>query len=191
LLHPLLAGGVVVSIRKATAEDTSGILASLSAAFDEYRDSYTSGAFADTVLTAESIAGRLQEMIVFVATDKSGEIVGTIACGIVGAEEGHIRGMAVLPAWQGTGIAARSLRQTESHFREANCKRISLDTSAPLNPALREIRLCSVGEDPRILWHAAHGIRQNNLVLVSAIRVLLGLRFGEAAPRTPRCRQSI
>ena len=85
-------------IRKATAEDASGILACLSAAFEEYRDSYTSGAFADTVLAGDTIANRLQGMTVFVANEKSGEIVGTIACGVVNAAEGHIRGMAVVPA---------------------------------------------------------------------------------------------
>jgi hypothetical protein len=42
----------VLFIRKATSEDASGILACLSAAFEEYRDSYTAGAFADTVLAA-------------------------------------------------------------------------------------------------------------------------------------------
>ena len=73
----------MASIREATAEDGSGILACLSAAFAEYRDSYTLGAFADTVLTAESITRRLREMTVFVATRASGEIVGTIACGVL------------------------------------------------------------------------------------------------------------
>jgi GNAT superfamily N-acetyltransferase len=127
----------VASIRKATAEDAGGILACLSAAFAEYRDSYTSDAFTDTVLTTESLTRRLREMTVFVATGRPGEIVGTIACHIVNAEEGHIRGMAVLPDSRGTGIAARLLTQAESHFREGNCKRISLDTTAPLVPAIR------------------------------------------------------
>lgn len=127
----------MVSIRKATAEDADGILACLAAAFAEYRDRYTSGAFADTVLTADAIARRLQDMTVFVATGGSGEIVGTIACGVVGAEEGHIRGMAVLPASRGTGIAAHLLVQAESHFRETHCRRISLDTTAPLETAIR------------------------------------------------------
>ena len=127
----------MVLIRKATGEDANGILACLSAAFEEYRDSYTSGAFADTVLTPETIAKRLQEMTVFVATEKSGEIVGTIACGAVNAEEGHIRGMAVLPASQGTGVASRLLMRAESHFREGNYTRISLDTTSPLARAIR------------------------------------------------------
>ena len=127
----------MVSLRRAIPEDADGILACLSAGSAEYYDDCTSGAYADTVLTTESITKRFQEMTVFVATRASGEIVGTIGCGIVNAEEGHIRGMTVLPASRGTGIAARLLNLAEAHFRERNCKRISLDTTAPLETAIR------------------------------------------------------
>ena len=57
----------MISIRKATDEDASSILECLSAAFAEYREKYTSDAFADTVLTPEAIAQRLREMTLFVA----------------------------------------------------------------------------------------------------------------------------
>ena len=124
-------------IRKATSVDASGILACLSAAFEVYRDSYTPAAFADTILTAETLQGRSQEMTVFVATEESGEIIGTIACSVVNPQEGHVRGMAILPSVQGTGVAARLLRHAEAHFREQDCKRISLDTTAPLERAIR------------------------------------------------------
>ncbi len=124
-------------IRKATSADASGILACLSAAFEMYRDGYTAAAFADTILTPETIQVRLQEMNVFVATEKSGEIVGTIACSVLDPEEGHIRGMAILPASQGSGIAARLLRHAEAYFWQRDCKRISLDTTAPLKRAIR------------------------------------------------------
>ena len=127
----------MVSIREAKSVDTSGVLACLSAAFEVYRDSYTPDAFADTILTTETMQRRFQEMTVFVATNNSGEIVGTIACSVVNAEEGHIRGMAVLPASQGSSIAARLLTRAEAHFRERNCRRISLDTTAPLKRAIR------------------------------------------------------
>jgi ribosomal protein S18 acetylase RimI-like enzyme len=125
-----------VSIRKATSADVCGILACLAAAFEVHRDSYTPAAFADTVLTPETMQRRLQEMTVFVATAESGEIVGTIACS-VHSEEGHIRGMAILPTAQGSGIAARLLKHAEAHFRQRSCKRISLDTTAPLTRAIR------------------------------------------------------
>jgi hypothetical protein len=66
----------VVFVRKATSTDASGILASLSAAFEAYRQSYTPAAFVNTILTTETIQGRFEEMTIFVAREKSGEIVG-------------------------------------------------------------------------------------------------------------------
>ncbi len=126
-----------MSVRQATRTDACGILACLSAAFDVYRDCYTPDAFADTILTAETMQRRLEEMTVFVATNNSGEIIGTIACSVVDPDEGHIRGMAILPAAQGTGIAARLLKHAEAYFRQRDCKRISLDTTAPLKRAIR------------------------------------------------------
>jgi len=126
-----------VLVREAATADACGILACLSAAFEVYRGSYTAAAFADTILTPETLQRRLQEMIVFVATEKSGEIVGTIACSVVNTEEGHVRGMAILPTAQGSGIAAGLLKHAEAHFRKRNCKRISLDTTAPLTRAIR------------------------------------------------------
>jgi N-acetylglutamate synthase-like GNAT family acetyltransferase len=130
-------GGFLVSVREATSADACGILACLSAAFEVYREKYTAAAFADTVLTLETLHGRFQEMTVFVATENSGEIVGTIACSVINPEEGHIRGMAILPNAQGSGVAARLLAHAEAHYRQRNCKRISLDTTAPLQRAIR------------------------------------------------------
>jgi len=47
------------SIRRATMDDSDGILSCLLAAFKRYESSYTSDAFEDTVLTAESLEKRL------------------------------------------------------------------------------------------------------------------------------------
>ena len=69
-------------------------------------------------------------------TGESGEAIGTIACAVVSEDEGHIRGMAVVPRSQGSGIAGRLLLQAESYFRERKCKRISLDTTPPLKRAI-------------------------------------------------------
>jgi GNAT superfamily N-acetyltransferase len=76
-------------------------------------------------------------MCVFVATSNSGEIVGTVAYHIVHQGEGHIRGMAVRPAWHGSGVAALLLKSAESELREQKCLRISLDTTEPLVQAMR------------------------------------------------------
>lgn len=126
----------MISIRRATDEDAGGILECLSAAFAEAPEKYTCDAFADTVLAPEAIAKRLREMTIFVATGESGEVIGTIAGAVVSEDEGHIRGMAVVPESQGSGVAGRLLMQAESYFRERNCKRIRLDTTSPLKPAI-------------------------------------------------------
>jgi ribosomal protein S18 acetylase RimI-like enzyme len=124
-------------IRRATEEDSPAILDCLRAAFEPYRDQYTHGAFTDTVLTAESIRQRLAHMRVFVAISDSNELVGTIGCGVLDTGEGHIRGMAVRPAWHGSGVAGQLLKSAESELRQEKCARIRLDTTGPLQQAVR------------------------------------------------------
>jgi GNAT superfamily N-acetyltransferase len=139
------------TVRKATPHDSAGILKCLDEAFEPYRGSYTPEAFADTVLTPETLQHRLASMSLFVAVSDSDEIVGTIGCSVVdplvvnllvdskkeNSNEGHIRGMAVLPAWQGAGVAARLLKTVESELRASGCQWITLDTTQPLQPAMR------------------------------------------------------
>jgi ribosomal protein S18 acetylase RimI-like enzyme len=123
------------TIRRADSNDGGAILACLAAAFAPYRNSYTSAAFTDTVLDPELVQHRLREMCVFVAVSK-GEVVGTIACAASG-DEGHLRGMAVLPDWQGTGVASALLGAAEAKIRNQRRKRITLDTTEPLARAIR------------------------------------------------------
>jgi ribosomal protein S18 acetylase RimI-like enzyme len=106
-------------------------------AFEPHRASYTPEAFADTVLTPETVHQRLAAMTVFVAVSESGEVVGTIGCNLVSPEEGHIRGMAVHPNWQGSSVAQQLLEVVESELRQRGCARISLDTTEPLQRAIR------------------------------------------------------
>ena len=126
-----------VIIRKAKKEDAPKILACLREAFEEFRKSYTNEAFLDTVLTPETLEERLQKMSIFVAVDSACQIVGTIACGLLSSEEGHLRGMAVLPSLRGSGIAAELLRQAETELRQLRCSRVTLDTTGPLLRAMR------------------------------------------------------
>src|SRR5689334_5296127 len=100
-----MASKKAITIRNATAEDGAGILDCLRKAFEPYRASYSPEGFRDTVLTPETIHARLSEMTILVATDEAGKIVGTVAGKLVNGEESHLRGMAVLPQWQGHGIA--------------------------------------------------------------------------------------
>ena len=133
-MQSLCAG---INIRKATRADVTGILTCLAAAFEPYRGSYTSNAFADTVLTPQTIRLRLASMHVLIAADEAGSVVGTIACSLVGDGEGHLRGMAVLPECQGRGVAETLLRAAEDELAEKKCSHITLDTTDPLQRAMR------------------------------------------------------
>ena len=130
-------GMMQVLVRRAHAKDSQGISRCLGAAFEPYRTSYTAGAFADTVLTPEKVQERIVTMSLFVAVDEAGEVVGTIGCSVVSEGEGHVRGMAVVPRSQGGGIAAKLLHAVEAELRDRGCARVSLDTTAPLQRAVR------------------------------------------------------
>ncbi len=79
----------------------------------------------------------MTSMTLFVAIDESGKVVGTIGCQSVPADEGHLRGMSVLPNHQGQAIAAQLLQAAESELRNRGCNRVTLDTTEPLQRAMR------------------------------------------------------
>jgi len=126
-----------ITVRKATPADARMILECLRVAFEPYRSSYTPEAFADTVLSPETIQQRLASMCIFVAINTDGDILGTIGCAVVDGQEGHLRGMAVLPEWRGRGIAEQLLRAAEAELASRRCSRITLDTTEPLLRAMR------------------------------------------------------
>jgi ribosomal protein S18 acetylase RimI-like enzyme len=131
-----------ITIRHATTADTSAVLHCLHTAFAPYREQYSPAAFADTVLTPETLLQRMKTMAILVAVSDREKIVGTVACHVLepdaaSKKDGHIRGMAVLPGHQGSGVAERLLRAAESELRAAGCARILLDTTAPLERAIR------------------------------------------------------
>jgi ribosomal protein S18 acetylase RimI-like enzyme len=145
-----------LEVRAATGRDFDGILACLAAAFEPYRGDYTEGAFADTVLSLAALRERLDEMEIAVAM-VDGKVVGTIAWQSFGEEpeppanspgplagiaapdglEGHIRGMAVLPEYEGKGVADQLLRCAEEGLVAEKCGWITLDTTEPLKRAQR------------------------------------------------------
>jgi GNAT superfamily N-acetyltransferase len=124
-----------VQIRRAQVPDAKAIAGCLGAAFALHRDEYTAGAYADTVLSSDGVLQRLQEMCLFVAVSDA-EIVGTIGCAANGFE-GHLRGMAVLPDWQGTGVALALLQSAEAELKKKGCGYVTLDTTAPLMRAVQ------------------------------------------------------
>jgi ribosomal protein S18 acetylase RimI-like enzyme len=124
-------------IRRATESDAPGILDCLAQAFESYRSSYTRDAYLDTVLTPEALSQRLAAMQVFVAIAPAQQIVGSIACMPAGSGEGHLRGMAVVPEFQGCGIAERLLMTAEDELAKQGCSCVTLDTTEPLHRATR------------------------------------------------------
>lgn len=125
----------MIIVRPATVDDVAGIEQCLRAAFEPYRDRYTPGAYADTVVTGEGIRLRLDTMIVLVAVAESGAIVGTVGGGVDG-DAGHLRGMAVLPDWQGQAVAQQLLDRIERELAAIGCSVVSLDTTVPLTRAI-------------------------------------------------------
>ena len=123
------------AVRRADSNDGEAILNCLAFAFAPYCNSYTPAAFRDTVLDRELVQDRLRQMCVFVAVSKEG-VVGTLALSASG-DEGHLRGMAVLPDWQGKGVAAALLDAAEAVIRNQRCKRVTLNTTEPLARAMR------------------------------------------------------
>lgn len=128
---------VEFSIRRATAADAAAVLACLHAAFAPFEPYYSAEGYRDTTLTEATVHERLRNMAVYVAESAPGEVVGTIGCSLMSSEEGHIRGMAVLQEWQGSGVAQGLLDVVTAELAAGGCARITLDTTAPLQRAMR------------------------------------------------------
>ena len=125
-----------MNIRRATVSDAPAILGCLAAAFAPYRQEYTGGAYQATILTPETVGRRLREMTVLLAVADTGEIAGTVAYAAIESGEGHLRGMAVDPAREGTGTASALLGAALAELRAARCARVTLETTAPLRRAI-------------------------------------------------------
>jgi len=126
-----------ITIQQATALHADSLLECLRVAFEPYRSAYTKGGYEDTVLTQQSLLRRLDKMTVLVALEGSGRVAGTIAYKVSDQAEGHLRGMAVRPDCQGSGLADQLLERAEAELVKENCSRISLDTTEPLERAMR------------------------------------------------------
>ena len=126
-------------VRRANRSDLEAIRRCLAEAFEPFRTQYTTEAFADTVPSAAKLRKRSAEMCLFVAEHQE-QVIGTIGCSRTNNTEGHLRGMAVLPAWQGSGIATALMDAAEMELRRQGCNRVTLDTTEPLKRAIRFYR---------------------------------------------------
>jgi predicted N-acetyltransferase YhbS len=124
----------MATVRPAEPRDAAAISECLKDAFEPYRSQYTSDGFSDTVLTGDAALRRMQQMSVLVAED-DGKVVGTIGYQSGADNEGHLRGLAVLHAAQGKGVAAQLMKAAEDGLRKCGCRRVTLDTTRPLTRA--------------------------------------------------------
>jgi GNAT superfamily N-acetyltransferase len=127
--------GQAFQIRQAILQDSDQILACLRTAFAPYENLYTPTAFADTVLDALTINVRMERMHMLVAT-MGNRVIGTVS-GSLCNDEGHLRGMAVLPEYQSSGASKDLLRAIEHWLKENGCNRVTLDTTLPLARAMK------------------------------------------------------
>jgi GNAT superfamily N-acetyltransferase len=125
-----------VQIRGADACEAPQITACLEAAFAPYRELYSPAAYADTVPDVGGMVRRICSMHVLVAV-VGDRVVGTIAGAFDEQGDGHLRGMAVLPQWQGLGVASQLLVAIEVYLWAQGCSQITLDTTLPLQRAIR------------------------------------------------------
>jgi putative acetyltransferase len=124
-----------ILIRRAAAEDTGAIAAVLRDSFIEYEALYTEGGFNATVLDPERIRRRMEEGPVWVA-QRDSAVAGTAAA-VATAEGFYMRGMAVLPAARGLGIAGGLLKEVENAALAGGYRRLFLSTTPFLSSAIR------------------------------------------------------
>ena len=123
-------------IRRAQLKDAKGIHEVLLAAFEEFRHFYSPEGFADTVMSKEVAFERIKKMTLFVAVAQNHKIIGTIGWQKIGENEGHIRGMAVHPKYQGVNSPAAALLQAvEDEVCSQGCTFLTLDTTEILKRA--------------------------------------------------------
>jgi N-acetylglutamate synthase-like GNAT family acetyltransferase len=120
----------MIVIRHAREADVPGILHCLETAFAPFRRDYSDAGFRDTVLDAAQLRMRMTQMSVFVA-ERNHEVAGTIAVATDG-DEGHLRGMAVLPSCEHGGIGRRLVRRALDELTVSGCRRATLGTTAVL-----------------------------------------------------------
>jgi GNAT superfamily N-acetyltransferase len=129
-----------VRLRRAKQRDAAAIQLLLRESFREYKRAYTPPAFDITTPGKRDIENRIKEWTVLVALH-SNIIVGTISAHPDGAAL-HIRSMAVHPSMQGQGIGKLLLARIERFARGNGYKRLILNTTPFLTPAIQLYKDC-------------------------------------------------
>jgi GNAT superfamily N-acetyltransferase len=124
-----------VEIRRAQPEDAAAIAGILHESFVEFRPLYTAEGFAATTPDANGVCTRMKEGPVWVAL-LNGSPIGTIAA-LLQAESLYVRGLAVVPAARGSGVAENLLAEIERYAAHTGCRRLFLSTTPFLSAAIR------------------------------------------------------
>jgi GNAT superfamily N-acetyltransferase len=124
-----------VKIRRAVPADATQVAAVLLESFSEYENLYSTEGFAATTPASDSILHRMKEGPVWIALlDHS--VAGTASV-VDRGEDLYIRGMAVLPAARGRGIASLLLKRIEDYASAHGYRRLILSTTPFLHEAIR------------------------------------------------------
>ncbi|MGA9981094.1 MAG: GNAT family N-acetyltransferase [Candidatus Sulfotelmatobacter sp.] len=151
-----MRAAILLTIRRAGAEDARAIASVLYESFAEFRALYTDGGFAATALGAEQILIRMQEGPVWVAL-REDAVVGTVAA-VARGESVYVRGMAVVPAARGLGAGAALLRTVESWAVREGFGRLFLSSTPFLSSAIQlyeRFGFRRVEEEPQNLFGTA------------------------------------
>jgi ribosomal protein S18 acetylase RimI-like enzyme len=125
-----------VQIRFALPDESEAIAGVISEAFAPFKNLYTAGAFAATVISPEKIRQRFNDAGAVWAVLKNGKIVGTVSV-LPDGEWLYIRSMAVLPAAQGLGIGRRLLEAVENYAVRNGFEKLFLYTTPYLPAAIK------------------------------------------------------
>ncbi len=124
-------------LRLARESDVPALSTCLHEAFAPFREEYSRAAYANTVPSQPELLERVRTMSVWVVIDRRGVLVGTVSASRRSPVEGHLRGMAVRPDRQGSGVADALLDRAVKSLAALGCRKVTLDTTRPLARARR------------------------------------------------------
>jgi len=124
-----------IEIRLAEPTDAPAISAVLYESFLEFKPLYTPGGFAATTPEPQQVLIRMQEGPVWVGIG-NGQVVGTVAA-MERDGAAYMRGMAVLTAARGSGMAHKLVEKVEEWATKHRYNRLFLTTTPFLSAAIR------------------------------------------------------
>ena len=124
-----------LTIKMAESSEAIFVTNILNAAFLEFKNQYTPGAYRATVILPNEVEERMKEGTVWLAylDDKP---VGTVS-GKIKNKAFYIQGMGVVPQARGKKVGYELLMAIESYARTKNCTELKLCTTPYLKTAIR------------------------------------------------------